>query len=222
MSRARVLMSWSSGKDSAWALHQLRQREHVELVGLLCTLNAAHQRVAMHGVRRALLERQAAAAGLPAWIVELPWPCANEAYERLMSGVLERCRAEHVDAIAYGDLFLEDIRAYRLARHAGTGVEPIFPLWGRPTAELAREMIAGGLRARLSCVDLRALDASFAGRVFDANLLAALPAAVDPCGERGEFHTFVQAGPMFARPIAIELGSVVEREGFAFADLLPT
>ncbi|TAJ21916.1 MAG: adenine nucleotide alpha hydrolase [Planctomycetota bacterium] len=218
--KQRVLLSWSSGKDSAWTLHALRQRKDVELVGLLCTLNSAAERVAMHGVRRSLLEAQAAAAKLPLWAIDLPSPCSNDAYERIMTGVLERARAERVAAIAYGDLFLEDIRAYRLARHAGTGIEPIFPLWGRATDELAREMIRGGLRARLSCVDTRVLGAEFSGRAFDKALLDALPAGIDPCGERGEFHTFVHAGPMFEQPIAVRIGERVVRDGFAFTDLL--
>jgi len=178
--------------------------------------------VAMHAVRESLLQRQAQAAGLPLWTLPLPWPCPNENYEALLDGVFERARAEGVDAIAYGDLFLEDIRAYREARHAGTGIEALFPLWGRPTGALAREMIDGGLRAVLTCVDPKRLDASFAGRAFDASLLRDLPPDVDPCGENGEFHTFVHAGPMFPAPIAITSGEIVEREGFVFADVLPS
>jgi uncharacterized protein (TIGR00290 family) len=218
--KQRVLLSWSSGKDSAWTLHTLRRQRDFELVGLLCTLNSAAERVAMHGVRRSLLDAQAEAARLPLWAIDLPSPCSNEAYERIMTCVLERARAERVAAIAYGDLFLEDIRAYRLARHAGTGIEPLFPLWSRDTAELAREMIRGGLRARLSCVDTRVLGPEFSGRAFDRALLEALPPSVDPCGERGEFHTFVHAGPMFERPIAVRVGEQVVRDGFAFTDLL--
>jgi uncharacterized protein (TIGR00290 family) len=221
MPRQRVLLSWSSGKDSAWALHVLRQQGEVEVVALLTTMNATHGRVAMHAVREALLERQAAAAGLPLWTVPLPWPCPNDAYEDLMTGVFARAQAEGIDAIAYGDLFLEDIRAYREARHAGTGIAPLFPLWRQPTDTLARAMIATGLRARLTCVDPRQLDAAFAGREFDAGLLRDLPATVDPCGERGEFHTFAHAGPMFTAPIAIRGGEVVARDGFVFADLQP-
>jgi uncharacterized protein (TIGR00290 family) len=218
--KQRVLLSWSTGKDSAWTLHTLRRRTDVELVGLLCTLNSAAERVAMHGVRRSLLDAQAQAARLPLWAIDLPSPCSNEAYERIMAGVLERARAERVDAIAYGDLFLEDIRAYRLARHAGTGIEPLFPLWGRETPALAREMIRGGLRARLSCVDTRKLGAEFSGRAYDGVLLEALPSGVDPCGEHGEFHTFVHAGPMFDHPLAVRIGERVVRDGFAFTDLL--
>lgn len=219
MPRKRVLLSWSSGKDSAWALHALRQQADVEVVALLTTVNATHGRVAMHAVREDLLQRQAQAAGLPLWTLPLPWPCPNDIYESLLDGVFARARAEGVDAIAYGDLFLADIRAYREARHAGTGIEALFPLWARPTDALAREMIAGGVRAVLTCVDPKRLDASFAGRAFDASLLRDLPPGVDPCGEHGEFHTFVHAAPVFAAPIAIASGDVVERDGFVFADV---
>lgn len=220
--KPRVLLSWSSGKDSAWALHELRSGGQVEVVGLLSTLNAEFDRVAMHGVRRSLLEAQAGAAGLPLQIIPLPWPCSNEAYEAAMAAGLDEARARfRMTHVAFGDLFLEDIRGYREARMAGTGLEPLFPLWGRPTAALAREMIAGGLRATLTCVDPRRLPRSFAGRSYDAGLLRALPEEVDPCGENGEFHTFVYAGPMFERPVTVELGEVVERDGFVFADLQP-
>jgi uncharacterized protein (TIGR00290 family) len=221
MIKPRVLLSWSSGKDSAWALHVLREQGEVDVVGLLTTFNAAASRVAMHAVREDLLERQARAAGLPVWKVPLPWPCSNEDYEALMTGVFERARTEGIDEIAYGDLFLEDIRAYREARHAGTGIGLRFPLWGRPTRELAREMLDGGLRAPITCVDPRQHSAGFVGRAFDRNLLDELPPEVDPCGERGEFHTFAHAGPMFAAPVAVVPGEIVHRDGFAFADLLP-
>jgi len=211
-------MSWSSGKDSAWALHLLQQQADIELVGLLTTLNSEFQRVAMHGTRRSVLEAQAAAAQLPLWTVPLPWPCSNEVYEQLMSEVCARAVAEHVDAIAFGDLFLPDVRAYREQQLKPTGLEPLFPLWEIPTAELARTMIAGGLRARLACVDTNQLAASFAGREFDAALLAELPPQIDPCGERGEFHTCVYGGPMFTATLAIETGEIVNRDGFVFAD----
>jgi uncharacterized protein (TIGR00290 family) len=214
-----TLVSWSSGKDGSWALHVLRQRGDVELVGLVTTVNQTFGRVAMHGVRESLLERQAEAAGLPLWKVPLPHPCPNEAYDAAMTRLVERARAAGVEAMAFGDLFLEDVRAYRERQLAGTGIAPLFPLWGRSTAELAREMVAAGLRARLVCVDPRQLAADFAGRLFDAALLADLPTGVDPCGERGEFHTFCTAGPMFRTPIACEPGEVVERDGFVFADL---
>ena len=219
----RVLLSWSSGKDSAWTLHRLRDEPGVELVGLLTTFNAAADRVAMHAVRRELVAAQAAAAALPLWEVELPWPCANEDYERLMAAACARARAQGVTHVAFGDLYLPDVRAYRERQMAGTGLEPLFPLWAAPeaTPALARRMLAAGLRATLTCVDTRQLAADFAGRDFDEALLAELPAAVDPCGERGEFHTFCWAGPMFERPIAVRAGPIVERDGFRFADLLP-
>jgi uncharacterized protein (TIGR00290 family) len=214
----RVLLSWSSGKDSAWALHLLRRDPSIEVVGLLTTLNMEFQRVAMHGTRRSVLEAQAAAAELPLWIVPLPWPCSNEIYEQRMSEVCARAIAEQVDAMAFGDLFLEDVRNYRVKQLAPTGLEPLFPLWQVPTDKLAQEMIAGGLRAKLACVDLKQLEASFAGREFDEALLRELPSQADPCGERGEFHTCVYAGPMFSEPIQIEPGEIVNRDGFMFAD----
>jgi uncharacterized protein (TIGR00290 family) len=214
----RVLLSWSSGKDSAWALHLLRSQPGIELVGLLTTLNTEFQRVAMHGTRLSVLEVQAAAAQLPLWIVPLPWPCSNEIYEQRMAEVCQRAVDEHVDAIAFGDLFLQDVRAYRETQLKPTGLEPLFPLWEIPTAELAREMIAGGLRARLACVDTRQLPGGFAGREFDASLLQDFPPETDPCGERGEFHTCVYAGPMFSAPLHLEAGEVVNRDGFMFAD----
>jgi len=213
-----VLMSWSSGKDSAWALHLLRQQADVEVVGLLTTLNSEFQRVAMHGVRRSVLEAQAAAAKLPVWTVPLPWPCSNEVYEQLMSEVCTRAVEEKIDAVGFGDLFLPDVRAYRERQLEPTGLEPLFPLWEIPTAALAREMIAGGLRAKLACVDTKQLAGSFAGREFDAALLDVLPPEIDPCGERGEFHTCGYGGPMFTGPLAIEAGEIVNRDGFVFAD----
>jgi uncharacterized protein (TIGR00290 family) len=214
----RVLLSWSSGKDSAWALHILRQQTDIEVVALLTTLNAEFQRVAMHGTRRSVLEAQAAAAGLPLWIVPLPWPCTNEIYEQRMAEVCQRAVNEKIDAVAFGDLFLPDVRAYRETQLKPTGLEPLFPLWEIPTAELARTMIDGGLRARLACVDSKQLSSRFAGREFDLALLADLPPTTDPCGERGEFHTCVYAGPMFSAPIPIETGEIVDRDGFIFAD----
>jgi len=217
--RTRALLSWSSGKDSAWALHVLRAERDVDVVGLLCTLSVVHDRVAMHAVRRELLEAQARAVGLPLWPVPLPSPCSNREYEAAMGDVLARARAADIEAVAFGDLFLADVRRYREERLAGTGVRPLFPLWGRPTAPLAREMLAGGIRAHLTCVDPARVPATFAGRTWDAALLADLPATADPCGENGEFHTFVSAGPMFAAPLAVAAGEVVERDGFVFADL---
>jgi uncharacterized protein (TIGR00290 family) len=216
----RVLLSWSSGKDSAWALHLLRQQPEIEVVALLTTVNAEFQRVAMHGSRRSVLEAQAEAAQLPLWVVPLPWPCSNEVYEQLMSEVCNRAIREKIDAMAFGDLFLADIRAYREKQLLPTGIEPLFPLWEIPTDQLARKMIAGGLRAKVVCVDPRKLPASFAGRDFDAALLDDLPPEIDPCAERGEFHTCAYDGPMFAAPVPLEAGEIVERDGFFFADFL--
>ena len=218
----RALRSWSSGKDSAWALHVLSQRPDLEVVGLLTTFNEAFSRVAMHAVRRELVEDQAAAAGLPLVPVLLPYPCTNEVYELRMRAALTEAKAAGITHMAFGDLFLADIREYRVRLLEGTGVEPLFPLWGRDTRTLAREMIDGGLRARLTCVDPRVLDRALAGRAFDATLLAELPPGVDPCGENGEFHTFVFAGPNFARPVTYTLGEYVLRDGrFGYRDLLP-
>ncbi len=221
LNKRRILLSWSGGKDSAWALHLLRQDPAVEVVGLVTTVNQHFGRVAMHGFREELLDRQGEATGLPLWKVPLPWPCSNEIYEALMAEVCQRAVAEGIEGIAYGDLFLEDIRAYRVEKMAGTGLEPIFPCWLIPTDQLAREMIAAGVRAHLVCVDPRTMDRRFAGRVLDEQLLAELPATVDPCGERGEFHTYVSAGPMFSGSIEVSPGEVVERDSFVYADLLP-
>ncbi|MCB1483883.1 MAG: adenine nucleotide alpha hydrolase [Hyphomicrobiaceae bacterium] len=215
----KTLLSWSSGKDSAWSLHILRQDPNIEVVGLVTTLNAAFDRVAMHGVRREILEAQAEAAGLPLHVVELPWPCSNEDYEKRMGAFVSQALAAGVEAMAFGDLYLEDIRKYREDKLSGTGLKPLFPLWLRDTRALADEMIAGGLETWVSVVDQKKLDASFAGRRFDASFLADLPADVDPCGENGEFHSCVTAGPMFSKAVSVETGETVEREGFAFADL---
>jgi uncharacterized protein (TIGR00290 family) len=217
----KTLLSWSTGKDSAWSLHVLRQDPSVEVAGLFTTVNEAFDRVAMHAVRRQLLEAQAAAAGLPLHVIDIPWPCSNEAYEQRLGSFVAAQKAAGVEAMAFGDLFLEDIRAYRVDKLAGSGIEPVFPVWGRDTAKLAREMIGGGLKARLTCVDPAKLPAAFAGRQFDAALLADMPKGIDPCGENGEFHTCVYAGPMFSHEIEIDLGEVRERDGFVFADLLP-
>jgi uncharacterized protein (TIGR00290 family) len=216
----KVLLAWSSGKDSAFSLHVLRGMPDVEVVGLLTTINETHDRVAMHAVRRTLLEAQAEAAGLPLVIVRIPQQCPNDIYEAAMGRALEEAKQRGVGGVAFGDLFLEDIRRYREKQMAGTGLRLFFPLWGRPTTALAHEMVDAGLRARITCVDPRALAASFAGREFDRELLADLPPGVDPCGENGEFHTFAWDGPMFRRPVAVRGGEVVTREGFVFADLL--
>jgi uncharacterized protein (TIGR00290 family) len=219
----RVLLSWSSGKDSAWTLHLLRQQPELEVAGLLTTFNETADRVAMHAVRRTLVEAQARAAGLPLWPVRLPWPCSNAEYEERMRAVLARAREAGITHVAFGDLYLEDVRAYRVRQLAGTGIEPLFPLWGTPadTPHLARRMLEAGLRAVLTCVDPRQLPESFVGRRFDAALLADLPAGADPCGERGEFHTFCFGGPMFTADIAIEMGETITRDGFCFADVVP-
>lgn len=217
--KAKALLSWSSGKDSAFALHELRRAGELDVVGLLTTVSKTFDRVAMHAVRTALLRRQAEAAGLPLIVVEIPSPCPNEVYEAAVGEALRAATHDGITHVAFGDLFLADIRAYREAQLAPLGLQPVFPLWLRDTRALAHEMIASGLSARLTCVDPRVLDRRFAGRVFDEALLAELPASVDPCGEHGEFHTFVTRGPMFARAIDVTAGEVVERDGFVFADL---
>jgi uncharacterized protein (TIGR00290 family) len=215
----RILLSWSSGKDSAWALHVLRRNADYEVAGLLTTFNQAVDRVAMHAVRRNLVEAQASAAGLPLWAVLLPWPCNNHQYESIMAATCAKAVAEGFEGVAFGDLFLEDVRVYRERQLKGTGLKPIFPVWGLPTRALAEEMIASGLRARLTCVDTEKLDSSFVGREFDSALLSAFPQEIDPCGEKGEFHSFVYSGPMLNTPIPISLGETLIRERFAFADL---
>lgn len=216
----RVLLSWSSGKDSAWTLHRLRADPDVEVVGLLTTFNASVDRVAMHAVRRVLVGAQAAAVGLPLQAVELPWPCPNDEYEARMARALDDARAAGVTHVAFGDLFLEDIRAYREQRLAGTGIAPLFPIWGTAddTPALADAMTAAGVRAVVTCVDPRRLPPEFAGRWWEP---ATLPPGVDPCGENGEFHTFCVDGPAFAAPLAVRVGERVERDGFVFADVLP-
>lgn len=218
--RPRAVISWSSGKDSAFALYEVRRTGSFDVVGLLTTITRPYDRVSMHGVREPLLDQQARAAGLPVLKVEIPTPCPNATYERAMTRALAQLQAAGVEVIVFGDLFLEDIRRYRESRMDGTGLRPEFPLWGRPTAALARTMIASGMRSTIVCLDPRLLPARFAGRQFDDSLLAELPPTVDPCGERGEFHTFVSAGPMFLEPVPVVAGAVVERDGFVFADLL--
>jgi uncharacterized protein (TIGR00290 family) len=221
MTRPKALLSWSTGKDSAYTLHVARAAGEVDVVGLLTTVTAAYDRVSMHGVRRVLLDRQAEATGLPCTVVEIPATCPNEVYEQAMAAALDAARARGVSCVLFGDLFLADLRAYREQKLAGIGMTGRFPLWHRDTAALAREMTAAGLRAHLTCVDPRRLPARFAGRTFDDALLDELPADVDPCGENGEFHTFACAGPMFSAPIQVTPGEVVDRDGFVFADLLP-
>jgi uncharacterized protein (TIGR00290 family) len=216
----KVLLSWSSGKDCAWSLSLLRQQPDLEVVALVTTLNEAANRVAMHAVRRELLEAQAERTGLALWAVNLPWPCSNDEYENRMRAVCERAVAEGIDAVAFGDLFLEDVRAYRVRQMAETGLELLFPAWGIPTDLFARQMIAGGIRAKITCVDPARLAASFAGLDFDQKFLDALPPDIDPCGENGEFHSFVYDAPVFSRPIAVRTGEIVTRDGFVFADVL--
>jgi uncharacterized protein (TIGR00290 family) len=217
----RVILSWSSGKDSAHTLHILRQRPDIEVVALLTSFNSAFDRVAMHAVRRQLVEAQAERARLPLWSVDLPWPCSNEQYEPLMSVIWPRATTEGVTEIAFGDLFLADVRGYRERQLAATGLKPLFPLWQLPTPTLAQQMIDSGIRAKITCVDPTKLDRSFAGRDFDQSFVKSLPASADPCGENGEFHTFVHAAPVFSQPIPIQVGPTVERDGFLFSDILP-
>ena len=221
MHKPKAWLAWSTGKDSAWALHRVRQQDDLEIVALLTTVNRTHARVAMHAVRETLLEAQAESAGLPLVRAHIPSPCRNEEYEVAMSAVMNRARAEGVSHVVFGDLFLEDIRKYREEQLAKCGMSPVFPLWGFKTDQLARDMIAGGLCAHVTCVDPKQFDPSFAGRKFDVQFLADLPPGVDPCGENGEFHTFASAGPMFRQSIEIVRGEIVERDGFVFADLLP-
>jgi uncharacterized protein (TIGR00290 family) len=217
----KLILSWSSGKDSAWTLHLLRQQPDIQVVALLTTFNAEADRVAMHAVRRALVEAQAERTGIQLWAVELPWPCSNSEYEDRMRAVCQRATAAGITAIAFGDLFLQDVRDYRIRQLQGSGLEPLFPLWQIPTPQLSREMIAAGVKAKLTCVDPSKLERSFAGQDYDSRLLQTLPAGIDPCGENGEFHTFVYDAPIFSSPIAVRSGEVVEHDGFVFADLLP-
>ena len=219
--RPRALIAWSSGKDSAWALHETRRAGAVEVVGALTTITSEFGRVSIHGLREELLRAQLDACGLPATIVQIPYPCPNEVYEQAMATAMHEAKAAGISHMVFGDLFLQDVRAYREQRLAPIGITPLFPLWHRPTDALAREMIAAGVDARLVCVDLKKLPKPFAGRRFDGALLAELPPGVDPCGENGEFHSFVAAGPMLSRPVPVALGETVERDGYAYADLLP-
>ena len=217
----RVLLSWSSGKDSAWALYQLQKDPAVEVVGLLTTFNSQFNRSAIHGVRQQLLRLQAEAAELPLIEIPLPWPCSNEQYETIMGQALDDARAQlKMDAVAFGDLYLEDIRRYRETQMAGTGLELVFPLWQIPTDQLAQQMISGGLKAAITCLDPRVMPEHLAGCQFCNELLQALPESVDPCGENGEFHTFAWDGPLFKHPISVIAGEVVKRDGFVYADLL--
>jgi uncharacterized protein (TIGR00290 family) len=213
------LIAWSSGKDSAWALHEVRRTGDYDIVGALTTVTEGTRRVGMHNVRDEILQEQHQAAGLASMIVPIPWPCPNEIYEARMATALDDAKRAGVTHVIFGDLFLEDIRRYRVEKLAGTGVTPVFPLWQRPTGALARAMIDAGLETWLICVDLKQLPQSFAGRRFDNALLGELPASVDRCGEKGEFHTCVVAGPMFGRRIEVAVGETTEQEGFAYSDL---
>jgi uncharacterized protein (TIGR00290 family) len=215
----RTLLSWSSGKDSAWSLHLLREQNECEIVGLLTTFNQAANRVAMHAVRRTLVEAQAKAAGIPLWDVDLPWPCSNADYENIMKETCKKAVRAGIECIAFGDLFLADIRAYREKQLENSGLQLISPLWGMPTRELAYSMIKSGVRAHLTCVDPKLLAPEFVGREFNEQLLSEFPSDIDPCGENGEFHTFVSAGPMFRYDLSTEVGEIVSRDGFVFADL---
>ncbi len=216
----KILLSWSSGKDSAWALHLLNQRKRGAVGALLTTINESVDRVAMHGVRREVLEAQARAAGLPLRIVPIPHECPNEVYEARMQSAVQEAVADGFTHAAFGDLYLEDIRRYREQQLVGSGLSPLFPLWGMPTDRLAHDMIGSGLKARVSCVDTRRIGPSFAGREFNATLVADLPRGVDPCGENGEFHTCVCDGPMFTGPVRVRVGELEKRDPFAWADLL--
>jgi uncharacterized protein (TIGR00290 family) len=217
----KAWLAWSSGKDSAWALHEVRKSGDYEILGALTTVTETFGRVAMHAVREEILQRQCEAMGLKQKIVPIPFPCPNEIYEARMDAALKEAKAEGVTHMIFGDLFLEDIRRYREEKLAGSGVAPVFPLCGRPTGALAHEMITGGLKAQIVCIDPKVLPKTFVGRAFDISLLDDLPKGVDPCGERGEFHTCVTGGPMFSREIKVKSGEMVERDGFVFADLVP-
>jgi uncharacterized protein (TIGR00290 family) len=218
--RAKALISWSSGKDSAFALHEIRRAGEFEVVGALTTVTETFGRVSIHGVRQEILCAQLDAAGLSPTIVPIPYPCPNEIYEARISEAVAKAVRDGITHIIFGDLFLQDIRAYREKKLAGTGITPVFPLWGRPTLQLAQQMIAGGLEAYIATVDLKKLPAEFAGRKFDAQLLTDLPDGIDPCGENGEFHSCVVAGPFFTRRLAVSPGGRVERDGYAYCDLV--
>lgn len=220
--KRKTLMSWSSGKDSAWALHTLQQNPDIDVVGLFCTVNKAFERVAMHGVRIELLQRQADSIGLPLEILEIPYPCSNSDYEHIMGEFVRRAHEYSIEHFAFGDLFLEDIRNYREDKLKDSGITPIFPIWGIPTEQLSRTMLSGGLRTVITCIDPKQITEDFAGREFNEEFLASLPEGIDPCGENGEFHSFVFDGPMFKEKIAIRVGDIVHRDGFVFADVLPT
>lgn len=219
--KRKTLMSWSSGKDSAWALYQLQMNPEIALVGLFCTVNKEFGRVAMHGVRAELLRKQAESIGLPLEIIEIPYPCSNAEYENIMGQFVERAKNDNIEYFAFGDLFLEDVRSYREEKLRGSGIKPIFPIWGVPTDKLSREMINGGLKTVITCINPKQIPKEFVGKEFDEDFLDSLPKTIDPCGENGEFHSFVFDGPMFKEKIEIIVGDIVHRDGFVFADVLP-
>jgi len=218
----KTLMSWSSGKDSAWALYKLQQDVEIDLVGLFCTVNKEFNRVAMHGVRVELLQKQADSIGLPLEIIEIPYPCSNDEYEKIMGQFVEKAKNDNIECFAFGDLFLEDVRNYREEKLKNSGIKPIFPIWGTPTDMLSREMIRSGLKTVITCINPKQTPKEFIGKIFDENFLDLLPETIDPCGENGEFHSFVFDGPMFKEQIKIVVGDIVQRDDFIFADILPT
>jgi len=217
----KILLSWSSGKDSAWALHILRQQQDIEVVGLFCTFNKKHERGAMHAVRNELIRQQAESVGLPLQLIPIPDPCSESEYKTIMADFIEQVKSQEIEGIAFGDLFLEDIRRYREESLAGTGITPLFPLWGIPTNELSKEMVSKGLRAIITSIDPKCLSVDFAGHVYDSSFLGKIPDSVDPCGEKGEFHSFAFEGPMFKSKLNICVGETVTRDGFVFTDVLP-
>jgi uncharacterized protein (TIGR00290 family) len=221
MMKKKTLLSWSSGKDSAWALHVLRQQHDIEVVGLFCTFNKKFERGAMHAVRNELICQQAESIGLPLQLIPIPDPCSDSEYKRIMANFIEQVKSQGIDTIAFGDLFLEEIRSYREESLVGTGITPLFPIWGIPTNELSKEMINSGLRAKITCIDPKYLPAEFAGHEYDSTFLEQIPDAIDPCGEKGEFHSFAYDGPMFKNKLNISVGETVTRDGFIYTDLLP-
>ncbi len=219
--RKRTLLSWSSGKDAAWSLHKLQQDPEIDLIGIFCAVNKEANRAAMHAVRVELLQKQAKNISLPLEIIELPFPCSNAEYEKIMSSFVKKAKNDNIECFAFGDLFLEDIRSYREEKLKDSGIKPIFPLWGIPTDKLSREMISGGLRTIITCIDPKQIPNKFIGKEIDESFLNSLPKTVDPCGENGEFHSFVFDGPMFKEQIEITVGNIVNRDGFVFVDILP-
>lgn len=213
------MVSWSTGKDSAWAYHKISQQQEYDIAGLFCTVNKQYSRTAMHAVRIELLQMQAESVGLPLEIIEIPYPCSNEAYESIMQTFIDKVKLLGVECFVFGDLYLQDIRDYRVSKLHGTGIEAVFPLWKIPTQQLAHEMINGGLKAVVTCIDPKQLDAQYVGKIFNHDFIKSLPDRIDPCGENGEFHSFVFEGPMLKNSIKIKVGEIVERDGFVFSDV---